>query len=60
MFIPSEARVVRLSQNSDDYKRQVRQLHANIQSLGNVLALIGPESGLQSDRELICPVLLEH
>ena len=37
MFIPSEARVVRLSQNSDDYKRQVRQLHANIQSLGNVL-----------------------
>ena len=43
MFIPSEARVVRLSQNSDDYKRQVRQLHANIQSLGNVLGLIGPE-----------------
>ena len=43
MFIPSEARVVRLSQNSDDYKRQVRQLHANIQSLGNVLALIGPD-----------------
>ena len=37
IFIPSEARVVRLSQNSDDYKRQVRQLHANIQSLGNVL-----------------------
>jgi len=60
MFIPSEARVVRLSQNSDDYKRQVRQLHANIQSLGNVLELISPESGLQTDRELIGPVLLEH
>ena len=43
MFIPCEARVVRLSQNSDDYKRQVRQLHANIQSLGNVLELIGPD-----------------
>ena len=35
----SEARVVRLSQNSDDYKRQVRQLHANIQTLGNVLKI---------------------
>ena len=34
----SEARVVRLSQNSDDYKRQVRQLHANLQTLGNVLS----------------------
>ena len=54
MFIPREARVVRLSQNSDDYKRQVRQLHANIQSLGNVL-----ESD-QTDRELIGQFLLEH
>ena len=54
MLIPCEARVVRLSQNSDDYKRQVRQLHANIQSLGNVL-----ESD-QTDRELIGQFLLEH
>ena len=55
MFIPCEARVVRLSQNSDDYKRQVRQLHANIQSLGNVLELIGPD-GPGTHRSF----LLEH